>query len=61
MLMSNLSRRIENASNRSLAAKRRTLAAEQNVARTMIDMVRADRSSNPAPQRPMKNVTPKKS
>jgi hypothetical protein len=59
--MSNLSRRLEAATNRSLEAKRRIFAAEQSVARTMLNMVRDDHGARPTAQRPVKNVTPKKS
>jgi len=58
--MSNLSRRLETATNRSLDAKRRIMAAEQSVARTILDTVRDERAGRATGQRPCKNVTPKK-
>ena len=61
MPMSNPSRRLETATKQSLDAKRRIMAAEQSVARTLLEMVRDDRGGRPAEQRPCKNVTPKKS
>lgn len=62
MPMSNLSRRLEKATERSHKAQQRIMTAEHSVARTLIDLVRGEHGgSHHTKDRPIKNVTPRKS